>query len=319
MGIKDLFSSKNHNFEKKVRNYAIYSASEKQLQIVPIKEILKGIKLDFLSNGMNARVYKLKGLNWVIKEGRWDLDIPFLNQIPSFTEKAADLLDQFFYPFFPTQSEILRQYQQYLNLILYFGYFKDKNDFYHPRREKLFVIQQEIRRSLVTLKNRVEFYYEIEFNPKLMKVLSSKAAFANFLPKEYLLWGTSLSKENDKRQTYYIVQEFINGKTMHDVNTKSLPKETILELIVLVYLILVINMRMNILPDTRPRYPFFQIYEFLTKTDNIMISKKDRVKFVDTRWMWETNTDFVRRGMFVPELMINKAKNYLNELLSYVK
>ena len=54
---------------------------------------------------------------------------------------------------------------------------------------------------------------------------------------------------------------------------------------------------------------------FIPKTDNIMISKAG-LKFVDTSWFWQTEGNLIRRGLFIPDWTIARAKRELTALLA---
>src|SRR6185295_12770852 len=95
----------------------------------------------------------------------------------------------------------------------------------------------------------------------------------------------------------FIVQEFVEGKLLHDYKEGSIDTKTDHQLVLLVYLILLMNYQIGLIPDTRPRYPMTQVYNWLTKTDNIIVSNKG-VMFIDTRWLWEYKANYIKRGLF---------------------
>jgi len=86
----------------------------------------------------------------------------------------------------------------------------------------------------------------------------------------------------------------------------------------LVYLILLMNYQIHLVPDTRPRYPLLQVNNWLTKTDNIILSKDD-IKFIDTRWLWDYNSNIIKRGVVIPDMILNISKSYIVNLLKYVE
>jgi predicted DNA-binding transcriptional regulator len=72
----------------------------------------------------------------------------------------------------------------------------------------------------------------------------------------------------------------------------------------------------GLLPDTRPKYLISQMYNWLLRTDNIRISEKNNdLMFIDTRWLWDRNANFIKRGTIIPEMIENLAKGYINLLL----
>jgi hypothetical protein len=303
--------------EKQLRNNAIFSPDIDSVKIAPIEKLFKD-KLDYLAKGVQARVYKLKNEPWVVKEGKWDYHIDFFNiestQIPLPAKLISPFMDFFSFTFYPTLKETLRQYKLYLNFIQYFGYFTKDSDYYHPNLEIIKNSQRQIRDSLAYYIPELENFYKIKLNSKLQAILKSKVSKHNFLPKEYLLYGTSLSKQNHGKPTYFIVQEFVEGKLLHDYKEGSISETTDQQLVLLVYLILLMNYQLGLIPDTRPRYPMAQAYNWLTKTDNIMVTKRG-VMFIDTRWLWEYKANYIKRGLFIPDLIINLAKDYINYLL----
>ncbi|MFQ5493077.1 MAG: hypothetical protein ACE5DX_02885 [Candidatus Dojkabacteria bacterium] len=305
-------------FETKLQRYAIYSP--KEINESPIDYIFDGLKLEMFGKGMQARTYKIKGKDWVVKEGRWDLDLSVLfggSNIPFPATITAKVMNLFSFTFLPDKKEIAYQYKMYLTFVKYFGYFRKDGRYFHPQRSLLLGEQKRIRDSLLDLKPKIEKKYKLKFNNKIDKILTSNHKYHNFLPKEYLLFGQSISPENKGKPTYFIVQEFIKGELLHDTENEELSDQVLSQLIILIYLILVMHMKDHLLPDTRPRYPLLEANDWLTKTDNIIVSKK-RLTFIDTRWFWDTRGNFIKRGGIIPVQIIRLAKYYLTYLLDDV-
>jgi hypothetical protein len=105
---------------------------------------------------------------------------------------------------------------------------------------------------------------------------------------------------------------------MHDFDEKTLTQDTKKQMVLLVYLILLMNYQIHLVPDTRPRYMLLQVNNWLTKTDNIMLNNKE-VKFIDTRWLWDYKSNIIKRGLIIPDMIINISKTYLTELLKDVE
>ena len=232
---------------------------------------------------------------------------------------STNVLKLFSFTFLPREEEILRQYRLYLNFIEYFGYFDNNKVYFHPNREAFFTAQKNIRDSLLYFKPKIEKKYGIKLNKKLDKILETEAVkYHNFLPKEYLLYGKSISKENKGKKTQFIFQEFIKGELLHDVKKKDMSKLHVKQLILMLYLLLLMHYQIHIIPDTRPRYIFTEAYNWLTKTDNVMMAK-DGLKFIDTRWFWDSKSNFAKRGLIIPNLILNLSKFYLNYLLRHVE
>ena len=317
MKFKDLFFPKNKRFEFLLSRYAIYTPELTAIKLAPANRLFDTRKMHFISMGLQARVFKLRGLDWVVKEGRWDLDLNLFGpaKLPLPAELTEKILNVFSFTFQPDNKEILRQYKAYLKFSQYFGYFLTEDDYYHPNLELISNAQKNIRESLGFYKDDLEQYYKIKFHPNIDKVINSNTRYHNFLPKEYLLTGKSISPENKGRNTFYIVQQFVKGELLHDVNSRDYPQEVKKQLALLVYLILLMRYQINLVPDTRPRYPIMQLNNYLTKTDNIILCQ-DQVKFIDTRWFWDIKSNFIKRGLIIPDLIINLSKNYINVLLN---
>ncbi len=305
-------------FEDKLRKYAIYAPGE--IKAAPVGHIFEGMRLKFLAKGMQARTYKVIDKEWVVKEGRWDLDVSTLiggSAMPFSTTITRKIMGLFSFTFLPDVDEIQRQYQMYLTFVQYFGFFRKSKWYYHPNRELIFTSQKHIRDSLLFYRSQIETKYGVKFNDKIVKVLESKYKYHNFLPKEYLLYGKSISPENKHKMTYFIVQEFVKGKLLHDIPEEELSDGTYYQLIILIYLILLMHLKEHLLPDTRPRYPLAEAGNWLTQTDNVMVSKK-RITFIDTRWFWDTRSNFIKRGAVIPNQIIRLAKFFINDLLEHV-
>lgn len=301
--------------EKLIRDKAIYSITD--YKEVDITELLKDFEVKRKYQGQLSRVYKFEDEKWVIKEGRWDVKLEFAKGgVPLPLRITEKFLGMFSFKFLPRKEEILRQFKLYLEFAQYLGYFKNDSVYYHPNRDLIFLAQKNIRNSLAFFIPEIEKEYDFKLHPNIKKVLESDAKYHNFLPKEYLLVGKSLSKENKGNMTSLIFQEFIeNGTMLHDIPDKKLERTHKEQLILMIYLILLMNMQIKILPDTRPRYNFLQAYNWITKTDNVLVVKEG-LKFIDTRWFWDTDSNLVRRGLFIPNLVIQKAKSGINSLLA---
>jgi hypothetical protein len=306
-----------HKLEKKLIENAIYSPDE--YRETNIKKLLKDIdltpSLEYM--GQLSRVYKVKKTNWMAKEARWDFSMELVagKHMPLPSRAFSWVLNKFSFAFLPDKNEILNQYKLYLRFAQYLGYFSSDDVYYHRNRDLIFLSQKHIRDSLEFYKEKIEKFYDFKIDPKIDLILqNTKIKYHNFLPKEYLLAGESISPENKGKVTSMIFQEFIQGKVLRAVPKKELTKLQKEQLILMIYLILLMNMEAHILPDTRPRYHFFEAYDWLTKTDNI-IANKNGLKFIDTRWFWHTNDNLIKRGVFISKLIKRRAKKAINELL----
>jgi len=237
-------------------------------------------------------------------------------KMPLPAKLTEDIWKQFSQTFLPTEEEILRQYGFYLEFAEYLGFFgsKDIDVYHHPELQKLVTAQHQIRDSLVDSLESIEDHFDFTM-PEVVKEILEESSIRhhNFLPKEYLLMGPALSKENQNRDTYFVFQEFIQGDHLHDVNLHQLLIREKHQMILLLLLLLLLHQEKHLLPDMRPRYLVLEIHNWLTRTDNIILGKQG-LKFIDTRWFWQTDSNFVKRGLIVPEVMLVHAKNLLVEL-----
>lgn len=305
--------------EKKLREYAIYDPIK--VREAPIQEILEGLDYEKISGGQMGRVFKIKDKDWIMKEGRWDLSLELFwdKKLPLPAEITERVLKLFAFTFLPREEEVLRQYRMYLNFIEYFGYFESEKDYFHPNISIIQTAQRTIRDSLTYFKPRLEKQYNMKFNGKIDEILESDdIKYHNFLPKEFLLYGRSISKANKNKLTQFIFQDYIEGDLLHDKSNDELSQKELKQLILMIYLLLLMHYQLGIIPDTRPRYIFTEAYNWLTKTDNIIISKEG-LKFIDTRWFWDSKSNLVRRGVIIPNMIINMSKLYLSNLLKHVE
>ena len=320
MNLSSWLFPKNNRFENTLKLYAIFSPDNTNIKMAPTQRLFDMKNLKFISNGVNARVYKINDKDWVVKEGRWDLDFNLFGdtKLPLPAELTERIMNIFSFTFLPSIKEILRQYKAYLKFVQYFGYFEKKDSYYHPNLDLINNAQKNIRDSLVYYRDELEKFYKFSLDPKIDAILNSEIKYHNFLPKEYLLVGKSISRENKGKTTYFIVQEYIKGTLMHDFDEKTLTQDTKKQMVLLVYLILLMNYQIHLVPDTRPRYMLLQVNNWLTKTDNIMLNNKE-VKFIDTRWLWDYKSNIIKRGLIIPDMIINISKTYLTELLKNVE
>ncbi|GAB4285751.1 MAG: hypothetical protein Kow0081_3700 [Candidatus Dojkabacteria bacterium] len=318
---KGLQRVKNY-FKDEVEEFLVQNAvyNPKEPKYADVKGFLKNYELELLGAGLNARVFKIKGTKWLVKEARWDLDISIMNfgKIKLPARLAQWFMKIFSFEFLPTEKNILDDYSAYLEFSQYFGRFKKQENFPHPNINLMIAAQKNIRDTLLFFRPAIERKYKLKLDNKIEKILSKKSVkYHNFLPKEYQLLGDSISKENKDQKTSFIFQEFIEGKTLATIPDNKLSTRQKEQLILLIYLILLMHMQIGILPDTKPKNPMINAYNWLTNTDNIMVTRKDLI-FIDTRWFWDSNSNFVKRGVLVPDLMINRAKTSLKELLRQV-
>lgn len=309
---------KKNKLEQKLINYAIFDKSN--IKLAPVAEILEDFDFEEIAMGWHTRVYKLKDNSWVFKEGRWDFSVEFLGDLRfPLPQWGADMIFKSMgHEYFPTEKGIIKDYEDYLKFAQYFGYFGDSSYGNIPGIDFVRTAQKFFRNSLIYKKSEVERHYGIELSENIFKVLESDIKYHNFLPKEYLLIGKSINPKNGDKITSYIFQEFIKGQSLRNVDVKNLDKTNKQKVALMIYLILIMNMEIKLLPDTRPRYAFFEAYDWLTKTDNIMINEKLGPKFIDTRWFWDSSANVIKRGFIIPDVMISISLNYINKFLEDV-
>lgn len=311
-------NTKVSDFEQVLRKNAIYSSDRNKMNKFAVNELLREHSLELLGKGFETRAYRVMDSDWVVKEGRWDLDFePIMHltvKIPR--EQAQKLLRAFKFTFLPEIDEVLIQYGHYLKLVEYFGYFPDEEIYFHPNIDSIHNKQVRLRQEMNRFIEKIDDKYSLPEQKELKKILSSNLNTYNFLPQEYLLYGRSISRQNKGKDTYYIFQRFVKGKTLFEHNVKKLSGKNRKLMILLSYLVLLLNTRESLVPDLRPRY-ILQTHDWFGDTDNIILADKGPV-LIDTRRVWETNSNFVKRGLLVPELITLRTKHYLQHYLSNV-
>lgn len=299
--------------EKWLTKHAIYDPE--QIRPAPVRDIFKKYAISTLSNhGMLSYVYKFNDYPWVVKEGKWNVDLHVLGDL-KFTvpmqvgEKV--LRDRIL----PRHSEISRQYGLYLKLIKYLGFFSTTN-YSHPDLPSIRLQQLLLRDHLSSYITDLHHVFKIKYRDALEEILTSDLKYKNFLPKEFTVVGESWHPDNGGRETYFIFQEYVAGSSLHDTPWKSIETSDSQrrELILLLFLLLLFYKREKLVVDTRPRSPAAQIHEWVMKTDNIFVSDSG-FTLVDTRWCWQAEEDLFRRGLLVPEFTVWRLHWWLNHLL----
>jgi hypothetical protein len=294
-----------------------YYGEEYPLESTNVRKFLDEYTVVRIGKGMNTRVFKVEEVDWVVKEGRWDLDVSFFEnleiQIPA--QLTENFLKMFQVQFLPRPKEIKRQYDLYLRFVKYFGYFDEKSDYFHPEISSVFHSQQDIRNSLLAEVENIENKHNIKLDPSVERIFTNTSTVThNYLPNEYLLYGRTMSGKDSDRDTYFIFQEFVHGELLHDQELYDLDKNELEQMILLSFLVLLMRTNEKLVPDLRPRHFVAEATDWFTNTDNLIISK-DQVKFIDTRWVWETGENVVKRGILIPEMTVESVKKYLVKAL----
>lgn len=303
-------------FESTLKSNAYYGRPWEDLTKVDIEEFIELKDIYQIGKGLNTRVFKIKDRPWVLKEGRWDLDFNFLENlnIKLPAQITEDFLKQFDFYFLPNKPEIKRQYELYLKFINYFGYFDIDRSYHHPNLDGIIDGQKEIRRNLIETKPLIEKKYSLKLNLIIDEILKSELSYHNFLPNEYLLYGKSFTDKNKGNDTYFIFQEYIKGQLLHDHKSFKDEKINLAYSILLAYLVLLISAKENYIPDLRPRNVASKINDWFLKTDNVMLTENG-LKFIDTRWMWGLDDNLVKRGVLIPEMTLESTKLFIKSAL----
>jgi hypothetical protein len=296
--------------EQKLQQQAIYSTKE-EVAYSKISDIIDSEQLELIGMGLLGRSYKIKNSNWVVKEGRWDPSIEiFFNLRMKIPGKLLEIGNKYTkFTFLPSLKEAIRQYSEYQLMMKYFGYFQSDEIYYHPEREKIFKTQNEIRNKVPKIIQKINQKYKTNLSES---TFTKEELQHNFLPKEYFLFGKSISKQNKEKDTYLIFQEFVEGLSLRNFKIQALEQKTKRQLKLLVVLMLGLYFETGKLVDTRPKYPVIEFLRWLDKTDNIFVDNSGNVKFIDTRWMWDSKKNLFARGFVIPELCLWRGRKVLN-------
>lgn len=289
------------------------------VKLAPVREILKERKVRQISEGWHTVVSEIEGSNWIVKEARWGLAVGKYFFIPAVLFGRE--VNFFSLSFSPNQEQTLNQYETYLNVVDYFGYFSKADSYFHPELEEIKRKQKQIRGNLINRVKDIEEYYRFKFSERelyaLNALLKDETAQYNFLPKEYLLFGASNLPESNGANTYYIFQERVAGKLIHDISFEEITQTNKKQLILFSFLLLLLNLDTGLVLDTRPRNILLNVTDWYLKTDNIIMSQSE-MKFIDTRWPKVTNEGIIKQGIFIASSTLLQArtvmKKYLREI-----
>lgn len=268
-------------------------------------DVFKNLPHTTIGKWFFSRVFRLEGQPWVVKEGRWDLDLPLffggkktIQWLPIQT-----LLSVFSYSFLPTLEEEARQYREYLLLCRYFGYFGDGYEHYDDYAA-LTAFQYGFRANLSFLFPVLEHRFGIKISEKIFAELP---VLHNFLPREYLCYWAAVSEENKEKNTSYIIQEFLSGKPLSDMDMDDFSREQLLQMYLFCLLALLFFVHTGCVLDTRPSKDPKHWAHWLMKTENIFVTHDRGIQLLDTRWLWNTHSNLVRRWVLIPELIIQST------------
>lgn len=266
-------------------------------------------RMKFLGSGLFSNVYKLEGSGYVLKEGKWTVDMNLVSLRLKFPIKLLEMNSKFLfkYSFLPYPEEMIRQYDDYIKFAKYFGCFD--NSYQHPRKKEILDEQLSTRTSLLDSIEELELYYQFKFRDNIKIIIENQ--FYNFLPEEFTLYAKSTT--NPDQYTSFIFQEFVDGIQFPDIDLKELSSKTKCQLVLFMYLILFLRFKEDLIPDIRPNLSNF--HNWIMKSPNLMLCPNGDVKFIDTRWFWNLNDNFVKRGLIIPEIGLIQLKYYINKLL----
>lgn len=290
-----------NNLESLFQKYQIHSETDYGKK--NFHTLWKDMSREFLWKWFFSRAYRVDGGDWVIKEGRWDIDIPMIFGSKSIHgQPIQKLLSPFSYKFLPTKEESWRQYQEYLLLCRYFGFF-DETYAYYPEFESMTHFQNGLRWNLDMFAEIIKQRFWIQI-PKLRDEFP---VFHNFLPREYMAYGTSLSKENKNKDTSYIIQEFISGTAFANKKLEDFSREELKQIYLLTLISLIFYIQTGKIPDTRPSHDPKHWWQWFLHTENIFSTEKRGIQMIDTRWLWSVDENVIKRGIIIPELILQSV------------
>lgn len=276
------------------------------------RNVIPNLQKKLIGQGLFSRVYKINGTKWIVKEGKWDLDINifFTSFKISWKDIELGMRKTFGYSFLPYKDEVKRQYKDYIVFSEYLGYFEETG-YNHKKIKDIISDQKNLRENLEKriLKEEKKTRYTI--NKSIYKLLEEdEVRYYNFLPNEFTIYGRT--KRMDKN-TFFIFQEFIEGKPFSNVSDKELDIKSKKQFALFMLLIILLYFEKGIVPDLRPSPK--NIHKWMYKTENMMVSNNGDLKFIDTRWVWNVNDNLVKRGFIIPNLVLSQAHENLNRLL----
>ncbi len=267
-------------------------------------EIYKKYPSKIIGKWFFSRAYKITEADWVIKEGRWDIDVPLIFGTKSIHgQPLQKLLSPFSYKFLPTKEESWRQYQEYLLLARYFGFF-DETYSYYADFDALRAFQKWLRLNISIFQDIIKQRFGIQIPKNIQNILP---IFHNFLPREFMGYGKSYSEENKGKYTSYITQEYIDWVPFSEKKLEEFNQGELSQIYLLCILILTFYIQTGKIPDTRPNNDPKHWGQWFMHTENIFSTQSQGIKMVDTRWLWSTDTNIIKRGILIPELILQSV------------
>lgn len=287
-----------------------------ECETVDFREICEKRNCTLLGRGFFSRAFRLGRSDWVIKEGRWDIDIPTIFGTKNIHwQPIQKLLSPFSYKFLPTREEAWRQYQEYLLLSRYFGFFDNSYEYYQDY-EAIRHFQNGLRWNLDVFRGILRGRFDIQLPENFSENFPT---FHNFLPREYMGYGTPISPENRGKKTSYIVQQYISWEPLSNKKIEDFSREELSQIYLLCILTLIFYIQTGKIPDTRPVNDPKHWWQWFLHTENIFVTEKNGIKMVDTRWLWNIDENLIKRWVIIPELILQsviRATKKIQKMLS---
>lgn len=265
-------------------------------------------ELTKIGEGINSIVYKVKDTDWVLKEGKWKLHLQLVNKKILIDTKNIESLSKYFgLTFRPTKEETQRQYNNFLTLCKYFGNFENQQDNFQKMHKDLLLIQLKNRKNIIQNIPKLIKYYKVP-NVSIEKIINilNKNLNYNFILPEYTIYTKGIY---DQKNTYLILQKYFEGNDLNSLNTKQFENKQKDLFILFLFLILQMHYETKLILDLRAKN-FHKTLDWVGNTDNIRINSTD-LKIIDTRWVWESKSNIVKRGLLNPEIIIANTIYYI--------
>ncbi len=297
--------------------------------------------IEYVGQGIFNKVYKVNvgGDYWIIKEGRYDLSLPVLKSawLPLPKSLVAWVYSLFNVKIMPTHEAALEQFSEYVLLSRYFGFFHKKAAHSVVGFDPTIIETQRSVRSALkqSILEEDEFAEIVLASVKSFRnyhkirdiVSNNKYLNSNFLPKEYLILSTSsgikrfFKKLTKRRETYYIVQDLVEGDPLSKITDAQLVENTelISRMIVFILLSLYMVFHESRIIDSRPEGMLSGINDWFGKTGNIIVQlEKSDLKFIDTRWLHNKDGNLIQRTILAPELIQEAMSKYLQKYVDMI-
>jgi hypothetical protein len=263
-------------------------------------------------NGSHANVYDLIGGKYVLKVGeRRNYKPPLLKELPVSINRKA--LDRTVIWIFGTKSvgvspsperTVNAFLEEYLPIKNYLKPVDDEEFSEDPRLE----MSEDFKNpDSLFYKEMLKMLGDKQSVEKLGKIFEENKNY-NFLKNEKVDTAPPLDLSVREIEAYekknkplpltdYILQEKVkdNPAGLADFNIDTLKIKPLVLKRLITFALLQRRMYMDLgkLMDTRPREILRNRFDWFQKTDNLLVTEKDDVVFIDTRWLWDKRTRFI--------------------------